>query len=37
LLDVFTSINAGRKKILHGWRKIFSQLEKKIKIYRTKN
>lgn len=36
MLYAFTTINAGRKKILHGWRKNFSQLEKKEKIHRTK-
>lgn len=36
MLYAFTTINAGRKKILHGWRKKISQLEKKEKIHRTK-
>lgn len=36
MLYAFTTINAGWKKILHGWRKKISQLEKKEKIHRTK-
>lgn len=36
MLYAFTTINAGWKKILHGWRKKNSQLEKKEKIHRTK-
>ncbi len=36
MLYAFTTINAGWKKILHGWRKNFSQLEEREKIHRTK-